>query len=118
MKKKGVLVKPNKEIYQLCKIKENIFRIIQAAEKITSKNVLELYTADSMKKVNVNTFSTLNDHITNQNIFDNHAILLLKSVLLKYFRIRLNHAAKSITASLQTNRVRSKNTKLIIFKGH
>lgn len=118
-KNKGGLIKPSKDVYQLCKIGEKSFRIIQAAGKITSKNVLELLIADSMRKINVNNvFSVLNNHILNQTTFDNHIIFLIKSVLFEYFKIRLCHVAKSITASLQINRVRSKNTKLTIFKGH
>ncbi|GBN12744.1 DNA transposase THAP9, partial [Araneus ventricosus] len=51
-KNKGGLIKPSKDVYQLCKIGEKSFRIIQAAGKITSKNVLELLIADSMRKIN------------------------------------------------------------------
>ncbi|GBM97450.1 hypothetical protein AVEN_181244-1 [Araneus ventricosus] len=53
-KNKVGLIKPSKDVYQLCKIGEKSFRIIQAAGKITSKNVLELLIADSMRKINTN----------------------------------------------------------------
>lgn len=117
-KNRGGLLQPNKDIYKLCKIGERSFRTIQAAGKVTSKNVIELLIQHSMRDIDSNVFSVLQEHILNQSIFDNHHIILIKSVLFEYFKIRLCHVAKSLTASLQSNKVRSKNSRLTIFKGH
>lgn len=50
---------------------------------------MELLIAHSMRVVDANVFPVLNEHMLNQNIFENHHIILIKSVSFEYFAIRL-----------------------------
>ena len=62
-------------------------------------------------------FPELKEHCIDQAPFDNHISILIKGILFEYFKLRLYHTGKMVTETLQTNRVRTINSKTIHFKG-
>lgn len=62
-------------------------------------------------------FTDLKDYCINQGPLDNHINILIKGILLEYFKIRLYHTGRVVTENLQRNKVRNINSKTTLFKG-
>lgn len=116
-KNKGGLVVPGVDSSKICKTAEKEFRICEQLGQLQKKNLMQYLIIKSMRKLPLNVYSTLDEHILDDNPFDNHKILLIKTLLFEYLKIRLIHVAKQYTRQLQTNKIRSLNNKTTIFKG-
>nr|XP_042898777.1 uncharacterized protein LOC122269484 [Parasteatoda tepidariorum] len=120
-KNKGGLVFPSPDVVKICKVAEKNIRMMQASGRLHVKHVVHKLITGSLRFISSNTvngvFNELNDHSYDQDPLNNHKILLMKSVLFDYIKIRLCHIGKLKTQELQRNKCRSVNTKSIIFKG-
>ena len=61
-------------------------------------------------------FVSLDTHMLQHAVTDNHVFDLIKIVSLCYSKIRLHHLAKQANANFSTRRVRKSLSKLILFK--
>lgn len=119
-KNRGGLTNPSKDLIKICQIAETQFRIFQACGKIKENNVLNKLVSNCLREVPSkapNIFSSIVVHSFDQFPMENHRILLLKSIIFEFCKIRLNHLAKTLTEQFQKNKCRSKYTKLTLFKG-
>ena len=117
IKNRGGLKIPGSDAVRVCRLGEKSFRRVQAENKLKSKYVVQLLINYSVAQIDKTIFSNM-EHIINQQPLDNHRLLLIKSILFEYFKIRLYHFGKITTASLQTNKTRSINSKMTLFMGH
>ncbi|GBO03047.1 DNA transposase THAP9 [Araneus ventricosus] len=121
IKNRGGLNLPSDDITNLCKLGEKVFRIFNAAGKLTVRNVMHrliLYTLNDIMSKGMDIFPSLIKHSVDHAPQDNHRIFLIKAVLFEYFKLRLCHAGKTETEKLQANKTRSLNLKSTLFKGH
>ena len=70
--------------------------------------------------IDKNIFSSINDHMLQNEGYNNHLVLLLESVVQKYLQVRYYYASKQYTAKLK-ERIKSKSrqvlNRLVIFSG-
>ncbi|GBM17658.1 DNA transposase THAP9, partial [Araneus ventricosus] len=116
-KNRGSLISPNKDIVGICRAAEKSFRRAQAQNILRKKHIMNILITYTILQVEKNVFTNLSHHIINQSPLENHRIFLIKSISFEYLRIRLYSYGKEITENLHKEKVRSKNTKLKIFKG-
>lgn len=118
-KDRGGLHYPSRDVISLCEWSEKILRTsvkIKGTSFLASKKaVAHVVKAVLKKNLGSKIFQSLNDHTKDQNPMDNHLVLLIKAVVLKYLDVRIYHLLKSI--SQKDDRVRNFHTKLILFKG-
>lgn len=118
-KDRGGLHYPSRDVILLCEYAEKILRAsikIKGTSYLASKKAIaHMIKAVLKKNLGSKIFHSLNDHLKDQNPMDNHLVLLIKAVAMKYLDIRIHHLIKTI--SQKDDRVRSFHTKLILFKG-
>ena len=123
MKDRGGLVKPSTSVVIVCEQTEKCFQKIKSAldgklphesyiDNTIGNEVLRALMEVSMNKV----FNTLNGHILEGSVTDNHIITLIKTISLCYSKIRLHHLAKELNASGGGKNVRKQLTRLVLFK--
>lgn len=111
-KNRGGLIKPNKNVIEICKIAE---RIIREYQDIDKSNVVSKITLNCMKKINISKyFQQLTYHFFEQEPLNNHLLQLIKIILNTYITLRLHHINSSTNAIDQ--KIRNFYTKLILFK--
>lgn len=111
-KNRGGLIKPNKNVVEICKIAE---RVIREYQEIDKSNVVSKITLTCMKKINISKyFPQLTNHFFEQEPLNNHLLQLIKIILNTYITLRLHHINSSTNAI--DHKIRTFYTKLIHFK--
>lgn len=110
LKSRGGLINASADVILLCKIGEITFRENNVFSQ--QKNLLQFLLMKSLRKVTSDVFYH-KDHCFEQNYLNDHRYQLIKLIFVNFFKIRLNHAAK--TKSAVINRIRHKLTKTILF---
>lgn len=114
IKTRGYLIKPSKDVTDICIKAERVFKsnTVLIKQKSNPINTLIVKTTSTIEINKL--FQTLNNHILNQSPLHNHLLQLIKNILLYYFKIRIHHYNKNQSQPQQ--RIRSALTKIIHFK--
>lgn len=107
----GSLVKPSKVIRKICAEAEKTFRINDGVETDMGK-LIRL----SFRHLDMDVFSTMDDHFLNSDPIENHRLVFVKLVLNEYLTIRIHH--KNNLNKEEHNKVKIRNfyKKMIHFK--
>ncbi|CAI6377379.1 unnamed protein product [Macrosiphum euphorbiae] len=109
------LIKPFRDVVDICLIAERVFRSCDNIFKNNIKNSLftkiKRHIIYSSTKKN---FQELDDHCLSQNLFNNHRDQLIALIIYIYLDVRLHHAAKE--SNHNKIKLRQKLTKLILFR--
>ena len=61
-------------------------------------------------------FPELNSHMMETAVMDNHVFQLVKSVARNYSKVRMHHLGKEYSAKATGVKIRSKLSRLVVFK--
>jgi len=111
LKNRGTLTNASADVVTLCKIAEKTFR--ENMSILSERNILNTLLVKTVRKVPSNIFSNTS-HLFDQSYLNDHRLQLIKIILNKYFKSRCIHYSNSKNANVK--RIRSKFTKLILFK--
>lgn len=100
------------DVIKVCKAAEYIFRTYN--DILNSKNVITKLILLTMQTLTVNDLFLETEHVFNQAPLMDHRNQLIRMLLQKYFVLRLHYYGES--KNCKTERIRSKFTKLILFK--
>lgn len=112
-KRYGSLTSASKDVIHICKIAEKVVRMYKHCLHIP--NILQKLHITALHLIPTNSFFLNNDHLYDQEPLADHRYQLIQLILSQYFKIRLHHEAASLQDTI--TRIRSKNTKIILFKG-
>lgn len=115
----GKLIKASDMVSNICKAGEKFFRFFQKTNNIFNKNikgVLDILILNTVKSLQSNIFNFFGDHIFDGDIFENHALDLIKLILKHYFNIRIHYETTKKLEISRKNRTRSINTKVVLFR--
>ncbi|GAB1866409.1 hypothetical protein CAJAP_07488 [Camponotus japonicus] len=89
-KNHGNLCKPLADIVNICQIAEQVFRgtTLYNKEKMLMKHLI----ITTIRRLNSNVFTILDDHIKEQEPLSDHKYEFIKLILSIYFNIRIHHA--------------------------
>ena len=125
LKNKGGLCFPSEDVINICLTCERIFRrkvTVSHAYKNSLSNhechkivheVLKTYLDSAI-------FNNILSHMTDNEPFNNHIILLIKAIAETYLQVRYAYAAKQFTLNFHSNKnttSRQMLSKLVIFRG-
>lgn len=114
LKNRGKLVTPSPEVCRICLKAETIFRenlhIIFVKKNIKQYLITKIFASLYMP-FNSN---LMDEHILQQDIFDNHRSQLAKYIIEIFLNIRFYHETK--TRNQKEENIRQKYTKLVLFK--
>ena len=123
LKSKSCLTTPSADVIDICKTSEKFFRqyVASSGSEGMSNTACHKLVQSVMKYyIDKNIFSSINDHMLQNEGYNNHLVLLLKSVVQKYLQVRYYYASKQYTAKLK-ERIKSKSrqvlNRLVIFSG-
>lgn len=113
---KGGLIYPSKDVIDICKAIESLFRInVYYGKKCSnfkpasiSSKVMEIF-------LERNIFSFLNEHMYDMEPLNNHILYLIKAISEKYLNVRFYYYSKILSSNHMSER--RLFTKLIFFKG-
>lgn len=106
-------VTPSKDVVLICRETEKLIR--QMSNKFKFKNTHGYINNKVLYNVqSVFASDSMINHIKNQDVLDNHRILLIKKIISVFLNVRLHWEAKK--ASEKPEYVRQKLHKLILFK--
>jgi len=111
LKNRGTLTNASADVVTLCKIAEKTFR--ENMSILSERNILHTLLVKTMRKVPNNIFSNTS-HLFDQSYLNDHRLQLIKLILNKYFKSRCTYYGNS--KNVNVKRIRSKFTKLILFK--
>lgn len=114
-KNKGGLKIPSPSVLEICHETEIEIRLTKIKKTLITTNLLQ-HTINIQRKLNPKIFSSLNKHIYDQEPINNHKDVLIKNIIKKYIITRICHDIKDLNESLHKERIRSQNTKLVLFK--
>lgn len=109
----GNLIRPNKDLFEICKITERYFKT-----EIKIKNIMNVkeFALKIIPNIPKNIFDSLFDHTLQQDVFENHRYMLIKSIVQRYLDTRVNHYHKIQNIETKKSIVRTKLTNLVKFK--
>lgn len=117
----GNLIRASELVINVCKIGEKFFRFFSKTNSIYNKdirNLIEILVLNSLRQIPSLLFEYFGDHFYEDELLDSHGIQLIKLILKHYFTIRIHHENfKGLELSTKS-RVRSINTKTILFRNH
>lgn len=114
IKNLGGLIDPQKNIFEVCNIVEQLIRLYNCHEKNFYQKIrLKCFRALESKHV----FENMTNHILEQTVIDNHKMLVISAIIDMYCKVRLHHIGKVMSEDLKKKRVRNKNLKLTHFAG-
>lgn len=118
LKNNGGLVIPSEGTVRVIRAAEWVIRQASAGRRSQPIKLQEvLYIV--RKRIGSDDVFLLGEHLTDtQYGIDSHHHTLLTLVVSLFFKLRLHHIAKVATLSLQSDNVRQKLTKTVLFKGH
>lgn len=115
----GKLVKASDLVISICKSGEKFFRFFLKTENIFNKkidNLIQLLTTHTMTNMSHSILTdNFDDHFYDGDVMNGHASLLSKLILKHYFKLRLHHETNK-RLDQSKPRVRSVNTKTILFR--
>jgi len=109
----GNLISASKNVIHICKIAETIVRHYK--HNLNIPNILQQMNISALHLLPINSLFLDNEHMYDQVPLADHRNQLIRLILHQYFKIRLHHETNSLENT--TTRIRSKNTKLVLFKG-
>lgn len=83
----------------------------------TKLDVIKASNDIKFKCIDTNVFDSLRHHIQSQGFESNHMTDLMKSIIVKYFDIRLRYSAKRTSDMLHHKKKRQTLTHSILFQG-
>jgi hypothetical protein len=119
LKNNGGLVIPSEGTVKVVRAAEWVIRQASASFKRSQpiKQLEVMYIV--RKRIGSEDVFALGEHISEtQYGIDSHHHTLLTLVVSLFFKLRLHHIAKLTTLSLQSNNMRQKLNKSVLFKGH
>ena len=119
LKNNGGLVIPSQGTVRVIRAAEWVIRQASSSFKQSQpiKELEVLYIV--RKRIGAEDIFVLGEHISDtQYGIDSHHHTLLALVVSLFFKVRLHHIAKMSTLSLQSNSMRQKLNKTVLFKGH
>lgn len=114
----GALHKASTLVVDVCKVAEKYFRLFLKTDDLFRKNhqlLLTLVTR-TLNLIPLSVYDHFGDHLFDDEPIDGHTGELIKLILKNYFKIRIYHETVKKQDNLTKNRVRSINTKTILFK--
>lgn len=108
----GNLISASTDVIRICKIAEKTMR--QYKHNLNTRNILQHMCNTAPHLLPISDLFLNNEHMFDQVPLADHRNQLIRLILYQYFKIRLHHETSSLQDSLV--RIRSKNTKLILFK--
>ncbi|CAH0558772.1 unnamed protein product [Brassicogethes aeneus] len=116
----GRLVKASKLVIETCRAGEKFFRFFHKTTNIFNQkieNLLQILITKSLQFIPSSVYDDFGDHFYDSHILlDDHVSNLLKSILKIYFNLRIHHLGKQEEEVLKINRLRSINTKTVLFR--
>lgn len=107
-------------ITTLCKEGERFFRFFDKTVGIfnqkANKNLVNILISKTVQNFSINILEYFGDHIFDEDPLENHCMEIVKLVLKNYFNIRIHHEVSKKLDVNKQNRIRSLNTKTILFK--
>lgn len=119
LRNNGGLVIPSEGTVRVVREAESAIR--QASANCRRSQPIKLKEVEYIvrKRIGSEDVFVLGEHISDtQYGIDSHNHTLLTLVVSLFFKIRLNHIAKMTTLSFQSNSMRQKLNKTVLFKGH
>ncbi|KAG8314522.1 hypothetical protein J6590_091151 [Homalodisca vitripennis] len=106
-KNRGGLLQPSEGVVKLCLLCETEVKLRINKGDVTTVKKLEDRMVNSVlrKCIGVNLFP--GGHCFEQDPGVNHLILVKKAICKQYFKVRLHHHCKNVSASLHKSRIRS-----------
>lgn len=115
----GGLHYPSKDVIEICLYAEKVLRHILTVNGIAyfsnKNNLPKLIVEISKKFIFSNIFEELSEHILEQDPLENHLILLIRAITLRFLEVRIHFLLKK--TSRRDERIRNFHTKLVLFKG-
>lgn len=107
-------------IISICQNAEKFFRFFNKTTGIYSTaaktKLIETLISNAIKNLPVYIFECFGDHLFEEDPLEGHCMTLVKSILRHYFNIRIHYEISKKLDLNKKNRIRSVNTKLILFK--
>ncbi|XP_029923395.1 uncharacterized protein LOC115370508 [Myripristis murdjan] len=118
LKNNGGLVIPSEGTVRVVRAAEWVIRQASSFRQSHPIKLLEVVYI-VRKRIGSEDVFVLGEHIGDtQHGIDSHHHMLLTLVVSLFFTLRLHHIAKMTTLSLQSNNMRQRHNKTVLFKGH
>lgn len=118
-KRYGNLIRGSPLVIETCRTAERFFRFFHTTTNIFNKNIKNLYEILILKTLPTlptSIWDHFEDHMYVDEILNDHHIQLVKLILKNYFKIRIYYETVKNLDKTRKNRIRSLNTKLVLFK--
>lgn len=114
----GGLLYPSGDDVRISRESEKALRSTLAHSSTSSKNFLAKLLSNVLKSfIGKDMFSTLNEHMLDNDPMESHAFHLMRCTAQKYPDIRLHSISRTSTQSLHPQKSRQRRTKLTQFQG-
>ena len=115
-KDRGGLVKPSKCVIKTCTETGKCFkRIAKTVAVPTHPRAMQAVVSAVMPSIIGSTFGCLNVHMFDSEPFNNHVVLMQKSIIQCYCKIRIHHLIKTHNMQSTDRKVRKTLSKLVLF---
>lgn len=108
----GSLTNASQDVINICKVGEKVLRMHKS--KLQRKNIFEYLIIQSLILLNINDLFLSSEHAFDQSPLFDHRNQLIRLILKIFLNLRLRFEASSINDKIE--RIRSKHTKLVLFK--
>lgn len=113
----GNLTNASAFVIKICKAAEKSLRFFMIKNNIFNlRNVKSVLIMRTIYDLPFHLYEHFGDHLTHDNVLNNHGRQLVQLVLHQYFKIRLHHESSRLRESQSGVRVRSLLTKSILFQ--
>lgn len=115
----GKLIRASQLVIDVCKEGEKFFKFFHKTTNILNKQVehlLPVLINQTMQNISSTILDHFENHLYDGNFIDGHSDQLIKIILKNYFRIRIYHETTKLLDVSRKNRLRSVNTKIILFR--
>lgn len=117
LKNRGNLIFPSDDVIYISRSAERVIR--ENSHLIFKKaNIKQFLMTKVFRSVHEKVFihTSMTDHIMEQNVFDNHKVVLIKKIINVYIQLRLFYEGKLATNAEREEYVRHKFHKIVHFK--
>lgn len=119
-KQYGKLFAASTLLIQICTSAEKFFRFFLKTEGLVSKSVgnklLNTLVYNTIKNIDGTILNAFSDHLFDDDPLDNHVFDVIKLILKIFFKIRIHHELTKKIDIMKRGRIRSMNTKSILFR--
>ena len=115
--KHGGLCTPKQAVVVLCRLAERNLQIAEEKKHFTQSQMYLTILNKCLRDVPPKLLNNMEDHVKDCDPLENHRYLLIRSILEEYLKIKLYFLGKLKSMDMHTNFIRSKNTKLVQFRG-